>query len=66
MRNFTICTAQQTLSGLSSKHKEMSRECGTNGEWGGAYEALVGRAEGKRTLGRIRRRWGIMSSHLRL
>jgi len=28
------------------------------GEWGGAYKALVGRAEGKRTLERPRRRWG--------
>jgi hypothetical protein len=31
--------------------------CGTHGEGKGAYRVLVGRPEGKRPLGRPRRRW---------
>jgi hypothetical protein len=31
--------------------------CGTHGEGRGAYKVLVGRPEGKRSLGRPRRRW---------
>jgi hypothetical protein len=31
--------------------------CGTHGEVRGAYRVLVGRPEGKRPLGRPRRRW---------
>jgi hypothetical protein len=31
--------------------------CGTHGEGRGAYRVLVGRLEGKRPLGRRRRRW---------
>jgi hypothetical protein len=31
--------------------------CGTHGEGRGVYRVLVGRPEGKRTLGRPRRRW---------
>jgi hypothetical protein len=35
----------------------MGRECGTNGEKRNAYSILVGKPEGKRPLGRRRRRW---------
>jgi hypothetical protein len=31
--------------------------CGTNREKGNAYRLLVGKPEGKRPLGRLRRRW---------
>jgi hypothetical protein len=31
--------------------------CGTHGEGRGVYRVLVGRPEGKRSLGRPRRRW---------
>jgi hypothetical protein len=31
--------------------------CGTHGDGRGAYRVLVGRPEGKRSLGRPRRRW---------
>jgi hypothetical protein len=31
--------------------------CGTHGEWRSVYRVLVGRPEGKRPLGRRRRRW---------
>jgi hypothetical protein len=33
----------------------MGRTCNTYG--GGVYRALVGKAEGRRPLGRLRRRW---------
>jgi hypothetical protein len=35
----------------------MGRTCGTCGEWRGACRALVGKREGRRRLGRPRRRW---------
>jgi hypothetical protein len=35
----------------------MDRECSTNGEKRNAYRILVGKLEGKRPLGRPRRRW---------
>jgi hypothetical protein len=35
----------------------MGRTCGTYGERRGAYRALVGKPEGRRPLGRLRRRW---------
>jgi hypothetical protein len=35
----------------------MGRACSTNGENRNAYRILVGKPEGKRPLGRPRRRW---------
>jgi hypothetical protein len=35
----------------------MGRVCSTNEEKGNAYRILVGKPEGKRQLGRRRRRW---------
>jgi hypothetical protein len=35
----------------------MGRTCGTYGERRGAHRALVGKLEGRRPLGRPRRRW---------
>jgi hypothetical protein len=42
---------------LSFEKNEMGRACGTYGEERGAYRVLVGKPEGKRPLGRPRRRW---------
>jgi hypothetical protein len=39
------------------KKTETGRTCGTYGERRGAYRALVGKCEGRRPLGRPRRRW---------
>jgi hypothetical protein len=36
---------------------EMGRACSTNGEKRNAYRILLGKPEGKRPLGRPRRRW---------
>jgi hypothetical protein len=38
------------------KEDEMDGTCGTHGEGRGVYSVLVGRPEGKRPLGRPRRR----------
>jgi hypothetical protein len=35
----------------------MDRACSTHGEGSGVYRVLVGKPEGKRPLGRPRRRW---------
>jgi hypothetical protein len=35
----------------------MGRACSTNGEKGNTHKILVGKPEGKRPLGRPRRRW---------
>jgi hypothetical protein len=35
----------------------MGRECSTTGETRNAYKILVGKPEGKRPLGRPKRRW---------
>jgi hypothetical protein len=42
------------------KRDDISRACSTNGEKMNAYKILVGKPDGKRPLGRPRRRWGII------
>jgi hypothetical protein len=39
------------------KEDEMGRACSTNEAKSNAYSILVGKPEGKRSLGRPRRRW---------
>jgi hypothetical protein len=39
------------------KEDEVGGACGTHGEGRGVYRDLVGRSEGKKPLGRPRRRW---------
>jgi hypothetical protein len=39
------------------KEDAMGRACSTNGEKRNAYRILVGKPDGKRPLGRPRRRW---------
>jgi hypothetical protein len=54
MRNFIICTHPQISLG---KANEVGRACGTHGEERKVYRVLAGMPEGKRRLGRPRRRW---------
>jgi hypothetical protein len=51
--NSSSATEKSTVEELS----EMGRTCGTYGERRGAYRSLVGKPEGRRPLGRPRRRW---------
>jgi hypothetical protein len=54
---FIICTPRQTQLDDQVKEDEMSRVYSTNGEKRNIYRTLVGKPEGKRPLGRPRRRW---------
>jgi hypothetical protein len=51
MRSFITCNFLQV------KEDEMGWVCSTTGEKKNAYRILVGNPEGKRPLGRPRRRW---------
>jgi hypothetical protein len=42
---------------LLGQSENLGGPCSTNGEKRNAYKLLVGKPEGKRTLGRPRRRW---------
>jgi hypothetical protein len=42
---------------IKIEKKEMGGACSTYGERSGVYRVLVGKPEGKRPLGRRRRRW---------
>ena len=41
----------------NGKKNEIDKTCGKNGDRRGAYIVLVGRHDGRRPLGRPRRRW---------
>jgi hypothetical protein len=45
------------LTSIQVKEDEMGRACSKNGKKINAYRILVGKPEGKRPLGRPRRRW---------
>jgi hypothetical protein len=45
------------LSSNRAEEDEVGGTCGTNGEKMNVYRLLVGKPEGKRQLGRPRRRW---------
>ena len=55
MRSLVICTPYRILYGDKIEKSEMGGACGAYG--GGVYRVLVGKPEGKRPLGRPRRRW---------
>jgi len=47
----------QYCAGDKIEKNEMGRACGTYGEKSGTYRVLVGKPEGRRPLGRPKRRW---------
>jgi hypothetical protein len=49
-----LCSSPSIIRSIKD---EIGRECSTNGEKRNAYRILVGTPEGKRPLGRPRRRW---------
>jgi hypothetical protein len=49
--------ALPSITKISSGEDEMGGACSTNREKRNAYRLLVGKAKGKRPLGRSRRRW---------
>jgi hypothetical protein len=59
VRSLMICTPQKkkNYSGDHIEKNEMGRTPSTCGENRGAYRVLVGKPEGKKPLGRPRRRW---------
>jgi hypothetical protein len=57
MGGLMCCIAHPILFGRLNQKNEMGRACSTYGERRGVYRVLVGKLEGKRPLGRPRRRW---------
>jgi hypothetical protein len=56
MRSFITCTFCQYNENDQAKEDETGCSCSTNGATRNAYRILVGKPEGKRPLGRPRRR----------
>ena len=52
-----ICTPHQILSGDQIENNKIDRACRTYGERRDACTVLMGKPEGKRPLGRPKRRW---------
>jgi hypothetical protein len=54
--SFITCTLRRVRMNGHVKEDEMSRVCSTNEKKRNAYMSLMGKPEGKRLLGRLRRR----------
>jgi hypothetical protein len=52
-----LCRTYHSWNSHIKIEDEMGGECSTNGEKRNAYRILAGKPEGKRPLGRPRRRW---------
>jgi len=65
MRSLWSVLLTQYLSADQVETNEVGGACSTYGEGTGVYRVLVGKPEGKRPLGRPRRRWedNIKMSH---
>jgi hypothetical protein len=59
MSSLMIGTAHQIFSGNKIEKNEMGGACSAYGRKERHYRVLVGKPEGRRPLGRARRRWGI-------
>jgi hypothetical protein len=51
------CATHPILWGDKIEKIEMGGACRAYGEWRGVYRVLMGKPEGRRPLGRLRRRW---------
>jgi hypothetical protein len=59
MTQCTGTTLPWRVEHIVVEEEEMGGPCSTNGEKRNAYRLLVGKPEGRRPLGRPRRRWVI-------
>jgi hypothetical protein len=59
MKKSIKCTLLQVQKN-QVKEDEMGWACSTNGEKRYIYRTLAGKPEGKRPLGRLRRRWVVI------
>jgi hypothetical protein len=57
MGSFMICIVVQYCAGDKIEKNEVGGTCSADGKERGLYRVLVGKPEGKRPLGRPRRRW---------
>ena len=57
MKSLMICTADQYCSGDKIKHNEMGGACSMYGGEMGLHRIMVEKPEGRKPLGRPRRRW---------
>ena len=58
MRSWMICTPHPIMFGvIKSRRMRWAGHVARTGEGKGVYRILVGKPEGKRSLGRPRRRW---------
>jgi hypothetical protein len=57
MKCFITCNLGQVYQNYKFKEYDVGGACSTNGEKGKAYRLLVANPEGRRSLGRPRRRW---------
>jgi len=58
-----LYASPNNMEGPQIKEGEISESCSTRGEMISTYKTLVGKPEGKRSLGRPRRRW---EDHVRM
>jgi hypothetical protein len=52
-----LYSSSSIIKTIKSRRVKWEGPCSTNGEKRNAYRLLVGKPEGKRPLGRLRRRW---------
>jgi hypothetical protein len=57
---YTLYSSANIIRVIKSRRLSWTRHVARMGERRGAYRVLVGKPEGRRPLGRPRRRWGII------
>jgi hypothetical protein len=56
-RGLVSLTRVPSITRIMKSRRRLAGECSTNGERRNAYRLLVGKPEGRRPLGRPKRRW---------